>query len=88
MITYRAEGGDTTHDGLVVRWASYAWKKSSRSAAGNGNCVEICILEDRVGIRDSKAEPGGSVLTVSKQSFASFLDATKCGVFDRPTYGS
>jgi hypothetical protein len=63
------------------------WKKSSRSAAGDGNCVEIHVSADLVGIRDSKAEPGGPVLTISRHSFSNFIDATKSGAFDRPSGG-
>lgn len=62
-----------------------AWKKSSRSAAGSSNCVEVALLsDDQVGIRDSKAEPGGPVLSVSRQCFQDFVHAARSGVFRRP----
>lgn len=75
------------NDGHGVQ-TSGAWKKSSRSAAGDGNCVEIRISADRICIRDSKAEPGGHILTVTRESFANFIDATKSGLFDRPLGGA
>jgi hypothetical protein len=71
------------NDGHAV--ARAVWKKSSRSAAGDGNCVEIHVSADLIGIRDSKAEPDGPVLAVSRRSFVSFIDATKSGMFDRPS---
>jgi hypothetical protein len=71
------------HSGFI----SAAWFKSSRSAAGDGNCVEVCLSDDRVGIRDSKSEPGGPVLAVSRASFGRFIEATKSGSFGTPTGG-
>ncbi|MFD0747215.1 DUF397 domain-containing protein [Phytohabitans flavus] len=63
---------------------STVWKKSRRSGAGESNCVEVAVLSDSyVGIRDSKAEPGGPVLTVSQQCFQDFIHATRSGIFDR-----
>ncbi|BCB88352.1 DUF397 domain-containing protein [Phytohabitans suffuscus] len=64
-----------------------AWHKSSRSAAGDGNCVEVCVSDDLVGIRDSKAEPGGPVLAISRATFGRFVEATKAGLFKVPTGG-
>jgi hypothetical protein len=61
-----------------------AWRKSSRSGAGSSNCVEIAVLsDDQVGLRDSKAEPGGPVLTVSRRTFQDFIHAARSGLFDR-----
>jgi Domain of unknown function (DUF397) len=65
------------------------WIKSSRSASGDNNCVEVAVLSgNQVGIRDSKAEPGGPVLAVSRQSFRTFIHAAKSGVFDRAVEGA
>jgi hypothetical protein len=30
------------------------WRKSSRSNGGNGNCVEVAVRTEAVGVRDSK----------------------------------
>ncbi|MDQ7904503.1 DUF397 domain-containing protein [Phytohabitans sp. ZYX-F-186] len=60
------------------------WKKSRRSGNGNSNCVEIAVLSDSyIGIRDSKAGPGGPVLAVNRQCFQDFIHAARSGVFDR-----
>jgi hypothetical protein len=75
-------------NGHVILWTNTVWRKSSRSAAGDGNCVEICVSENLVGIRDSKAEPGGPVLAVSRQSFRSFIGAAKSDAFERPMGGA
>ncbi|HEX5404907.1 MAG TPA: DUF397 domain-containing protein [Pseudonocardiaceae bacterium] len=31
-----------------------SWRKSSYSGGGNGNCVEVAVRTDVVGVRDSK----------------------------------
>jgi hypothetical protein len=31
-----------------------SWRKSSYSGGGNGNCVEVAVRTDEVGVRDSK----------------------------------
>lgn len=66
-----------------------AWKKSSRSAAGDSNCVEVAVLpDDQVGIRDSKAEPGGPVLSVSRECFLQFVHAARSGAFRNTSGGA
>lgn len=40
-----------------------AWRKSSHSGGGN-DCVEVALLAERVGVRDSK-DPEGGLLNVS-----------------------
>lgn len=54
------------------------WIKSSRSGSDGGNCVEVAVLEDHVGIRDSK-QPDGPMLILSKEAFRTFLRAIKAG---------
>jgi hypothetical protein len=59
----------------------FSWRKSSYSA-GDGNCVEVASVEDRVAVRDSKnaeIEP----LVFSRQSWAAFISAVHGGDFDR-----
>ncbi|HEY3749427.1 MAG TPA: DUF397 domain-containing protein [Pseudonocardiaceae bacterium] len=31
-----------------------SWRKSSYSGGGNGNCVEVAVRTEAVGVRDSK----------------------------------
>lgn len=38
---------------------SFAWRTSSYSSGGSGQCVEVGIAEDRVAVRDSKNRDGG-----------------------------
>ena len=56
------------------------WKTSSRSAGDN--CVEVCIGDDGVRIRDTK-DRSGPVLTVSREAWQAFLDGVRNGEFDQ-----
>ena len=49
------------------------WRKSRHSGNGGGDCVEVARnLPGVVAVRDSK-NPGGPVLTVSRDEWARFL---------------
>jgi hypothetical protein len=69
----------------VDRYAGARWYKSSRSG-GNDNCVEIAVALDGsgVGVRDSKAGPGGPVLDFHPDDFRAFVESIKAGEFDLP----
>jgi hypothetical protein len=58
------------------------WHKSSLSGGNGGNCVEVADLVDAVAVRDSK-QPDRGVLIFGRADWASFIDATKNGEFDR-----
>lgn len=50
-----------------------AWRKSSHSCGTeSGECVEVAVLVDRAGIRDSKDRARGH-LAVPADSWAAFL---------------
>ncbi|MEV4316497.1 DUF397 domain-containing protein [Actinocrispum sp. NPDC049592] len=51
------------------------WRKSSYSGAGN-DCVEIALVDNGAGIRDSK-NPGGPVLIFGAAEWSAFLAAAK-----------
>ncbi len=54
-----------------------AWRKSSRSGSGaQSDCVELAVLNDGIGIRDSKS-PTGPHLTLSAQSFTQLMRTLK-----------
>ena len=57
------------------------WWKSSRSPLSD-DCVEIALLGDAVGIRDSK-NPDRVVLVVSRDSWRGFVAGVRGGEFDR-----
>lgn len=48
------------------------WRRSSRSANGGGNCVEVACLPAAVAVRDSK-NVAGPVLTFSPAAWADFV---------------
>jgi Domain of unknown function (DUF397) len=56
------------------------FRKSSYSTA-QGNCVEVADLPDGTEVRDSKAAPGGPVLTFGADTWAAFVGAVKDGAF-------
>lgn len=62
------------------------WRKSSRSNAQGGNCVEVGFTADGAltGIRDTKeaGNPNRSTLEVSGSAFATFLNTVKSGSLD------
>ena len=56
------------------------WRKSSYSGNGGGNCVEVARnLPGVVAVRDSK-NPGGPVLIVSRDEWASFITRLRATV--------
>ena len=57
-----------------------AWHKSTRSS-GNGNCVEVAVVDDTVGVRDTKNREGG-MLVFSAAEWSVFLSGAKNGEFD------
>ncbi len=57
-----------------------AWHKSSRSS-GNGNCVEVAILDDAVAVRDTK-DRSGPVLVFTPAEWSAFVTGAKDGDFD------
>jgi hypothetical protein len=57
-----------------------AWHKSSRSS-GNGNCVEVAILDQAIAVRDSK-DRSGPVLIFTASEWDAFVNGAKDGDFD------
>ena len=49
-----------------------AWRKSSYSSGGDGDCVEIATRPETVHVRDSK-DKTGPWLTLSPTAWADFL---------------
>lgn len=59
--------------GATGRGPGEGWQKASYSQS-NGHCVEVSLRADgRIGVRDSKALPGGHVLHFEPSAWSSFL---------------
>ena len=54
-------------DGRTITWIT-----SSRSGAGNSNCVQVGICDEHVILRDSK-DPDGPVLTFDREVWRGFI---------------
>lgn len=64
--------------------ASVAWRISSRSGSGGGNCVEAGPLADgtgRVAVRHSK-HPDGPVIVYTRSEWEAFIAGVKDHEFD------
>ena len=59
-----------------------AWRKSSRSEYNS--CVEVCLVDDRVPLRNSR-DPDGPVIVFTAPEWDAFVAGVKRGEFDRPT---
>ncbi|RAY13360.1 DUF397 domain-containing protein [Actinomadura craniellae] len=57
------------------------WRKSSRSAANGGDCVELADLGSEIGIRDSK-NPDAGHLTVNRSVVQALVQQVKAGDLD------
>lgn len=59
-----------------------AWRKATKSASNQGNCIEVAPLSGgRVGIRDTEA-PDQMPFVVSANVWDAFIDGAKKGEFD------
>ncbi|MGH3319342.1 MAG: DUF397 domain-containing protein [Nocardioidaceae bacterium] len=58
------------------------WRKSRRSGANGGACVEAAAVKGRLAVRDSK-DPDGQKLGFTRDSWSAFLADVKAGRYDR-----
>ncbi|MET8141284.1 DUF397 domain-containing protein [Sphaerisporangium sp. NPDC005288] len=59
-----------------------AWRKATKSASNQGNCLEVAPLSGgRVGLRDTEA-PEKAPFVVSASVWDAFIDGAKNGDFD------
>jgi uncharacterized protein DUF397 len=57
------------------------WRKSSFSAGGSDNCVEVAVLPGTVAIRDSR-DPHGPVRLLRPAAFRDLITRIKRGDFN------
>lgn len=56
-----------------IDWTTVPFHKSSHSSNDGGNCVEVGVGVQAVGIRDSTLGAASPVLELSPAAFAAFL---------------
>lgn len=56
------------------------WRKSTASS-GNGNCVEVALMEAVVAVRDTK-DRSGPALVMPASGWRTFIDGAKSGEFN------
>lgn len=49
------------------------WRKSTHSSSSAGNCVEIALTQETIGVRDSKGGDTGPILTVCGTAWSAFV---------------
>lgn len=59
-----------------------AWRRSSYSGNGGGQCVEVADLPRRVAVRDSK-NPDGPRLIFTREAWRVFSREVQSGMHDR-----
>ncbi|WP_067181510.1 DUF397 domain-containing protein [Microtetraspora niveoalba] len=65
-----------------VDLSTAVWRKSARSGANGGNCVEVASnLPGIIAVRDSK-DPDGPKLLFSPAEWRAFIGGVKDGDFD------
>lgn len=60
-------------------FATALWRKSSNS--GDGDCVEVALRTQLVGVRDTKDHGAGPILAFSRDAWASFVGGVRTGDF-------
>jgi hypothetical protein len=63
--------------------APVAWRKSSFSGGGSGDCVEVAFAVEGVLLRHSR-NPSGPVLSFTHAEWHAFLSGARHGEFDPP----
>ncbi|MDR7303023.1 DUF397 domain-containing protein [Haloactinomyces albus] len=58
-----------------------AWRKSTRSNANNGNCVEVGFADNARGVRDTKDRSYGT-LAFGAEQWSAFVATVKSGRLD------
>ncbi len=63
-------------------WDGARWFKAD--ASGDHGCVEVAFHGGKVGLRDTKDNGSGPVLTFTEHEWASFISGARNGEFDLP----
>jgi Domain of unknown function (DUF397) len=63
-------------------FTSAVWRKSTYSGDNGGQCVEVAFHDGVVGLRDSKAQGHGPVLTFAPGEWNAFVSGVIDGQFE------
>jgi hypothetical protein len=64
---------------MNIDWSSAKWRKSTHS--DSGACVEVAIVGDTIGVRDTKDNGSGPVLEFTEPEWTAFQAGTAAGEF-------
>lgn len=64
-------------------FSATSWQKSFASEPNGGNCVEVNLAREMVGVRDTKLSDS-PVFVFGRGEWEAFLTAVKAGQFDLP----
>lgn len=65
----------------MTDWTKAKWRKANVS--DSGGCVEVAMLGDTIGVRDTKADGAGPVLEFTAHEWDCFLSGVASGEFTR-----
>lgn len=57
---------------MPASFSQVRWRKSSHSNGNGGDCVEIAVTRDAIGVRDTKNREGGT-LTFDPSRWTAFI---------------
>jgi Domain of unknown function (DUF397) len=64
-------------------WESATWRKSTTSSSGG--CVEVAMLGEVIGVRDTKDFGTGPTLVFNRREWSAFVEGVGLGEFDLST---
>ena len=64
---------------MAPDWSRAVWRKSTGS--DTGGCVEVAYVDGVIGVRDTKDEGRGPILTFTEHEWNCFIEGVERGEF-------